>query len=149
MTDQETNNVSNILNEINKTINVIGTERLIEILQYSRKLNITITEEQLIKAHLIIETVCEEFEIDKEELFSTNRKNSRRYAVGSCALFFQNILGIDNVEIAHILKTLQSVTSSYKSDVLNLKSSHPQDAKIINKIENIKRKLNNLENGIQ
>ena len=57
MTDQETNNVSNILNEINKTINVIGTERLIEILQYSRKLNITITEEQLIKAHLIIETV--------------------------------------------------------------------------------------------
>lgn len=138
-----TNNVTNIFKELNKTIEAIGTERLIEILQYSRKSVLHLTDEQIVKAELIIKLVCEEFEITFEEFISSNRKNNRRYAIGICALFFQNNIGIDNCDIAYILKKPQSITSTYKNDVLLLKESHPSDFKILQKIENIKNKLNN------
>lgn len=147
--NQETNSVSNILTEINKTINAIGAERLIEILKYSRKSNFIMTEEQSAKASLIIQIVCEEFNITLEDFFSSDRQNNKRYAIGICSIFLQNDIGIDNTEISHILKKTQSVTSAYKNDVLRLKSSHPQDAKILNKIDNIKNKFNTLEDGIQ
>jgi hypothetical protein len=149
--NQETtnNNVNNVFKELNKTIEVIGAERLIEILQYSRKSVSSLTQEQVEKADLIIKLVCEEFDITLQEFLSANRKNNRRYAIGICSLFFQNNIGIDNCDIAYILKKPQSVTSTYKNDILLLKENHPIDSKILQKIENIKNKLNNKQDGIQ
>lgn len=142
MNQETTNNVTNVFKELNKTIEAIGTDRLIEILKYSRKSNSSITNEQIEKAELIIKLVCEEFEMTLQDFFSARRKNNRRYAIGICSLFFQNYIGIDNSDIAYILKKPQSTTSTYKNDILVLKENHPVDLSILQKIENIKNKLN-------
>jgi len=57
MNQEATNNITSVLTELNKTINVIGTERLIEILVYSRKNNILITTDQILQAENII-NIC-------------------------------------------------------------------------------------------
>jgi hypothetical protein len=149
--NQETtnNNVTNVFKELNKTIEAIGSDRLIEILKYSRKSVSSLTDEQIEKAELIIALVCEEFDISLQEFFSARRKNNRRYAIGICALFFQNNIGIDNSDIAYILKKPQSTTSTYKNDILLLKENHPVDSSILQKIQNIKNKLNNTQHGLQ
>jgi hypothetical protein len=149
--NQETtnNNVTDVFKELNKTIEVIGTDKLIEILKYSRRNIVNLTEEQVSQAELIIKLVCDEFEITLDEFLSSKRKNNRRYAIGICALFFQNNIGIDNCDISYILKKPQSITSSYKNDILLLKENHPVDSKILEKIQNIKNKLNNTQNGLQ
>lgn len=134
-------NTATIFNEINKTISVVGEQRFLEILRESRRISSILTPEQIITANEIIKTICGEFEISIDDFFSSIRKNNRRYAIGVCAIFLQNILGIDNIEVAHILKKPASVTSTYRSDVLHLKNEHPQDHKILQKIENIKSKL--------
>jgi chromosomal replication initiation ATPase DnaA len=68
--------ISGLLKEFNNTLNVIGVERLTEILIYSRKNNIHLTEKQLVSANDIIKVVCEEFNITIDDLYSAKRKNN-------------------------------------------------------------------------
>lgn len=148
--NQETTNAEllpNFFKELNKSIEIIGIKKLIEILRYSRKTTEHLSEEQISKVNSIIELVCDEFGITLEEFFSTSRKNNRRHAIGACALFFQNNIGMDNCDISYVLKKPESITSAYKNDILLLKSNHPIDVKILQKIENIKIKLNNNQDG--
>ena len=76
MNQEATNNITSVLTELNKTINVIGTERLIEILVYSRKNNILITTDQILQAENIINIVCDEFEMTLDEFYSAKRKTT-------------------------------------------------------------------------
>jgi hypothetical protein len=145
MNQEATNNISNVLKELDKTINVIGTERLIEILVYSRKNNIQITTDQILQAENIINVVCEEFEMTLSEFFSAKRKNNRRSAIGVCAMFLQNRVNLDNSNISFILKKPENLTSIYKNEIVSLNSAHPVDRKTLEKITNIKTKLNTLK----
>jgi len=146
MNQEATNNITSVLTELNKTINVIGTERLIEILVYSRKNNILITTDQILEAENIINIVCDEFEMTLDEFYSAKRKNNRRSAIGVCAMFLQNKVKLDNSNISFILKKPQNLTSIYKNEVVSLNALHPVDRKILEKITNINNKLNTLTN---
>ena len=140
MNQEATNNITSVLTELNKTINVIGTERLIEILVYSRKNNILITTDQILQAENIINIVCEEFEMTLDEFYSAKRKNNRRSAIGVCAMFLQNKVKLDNSNKP------QNLTSIYKNEIVSLNALHPVDRKILEKITNINNKLNTLTN---
>lgn len=137
---------SRILQQVDKTLNVIGTEKLLEILIYSRKNNIQITEDQIKYSEKIIQITCEEFGISLLEFYSSKRKNNRRNAIGVCALFLQDEVGLDNSNISYILKKPENLTSIYKNEIVSLNPSHKVDVLTLEKIKNIKNKLNILKN---
>ena len=58
---QETDNVSMVFKELDKTIQIIGAEKLIEILKYSRKNPPTLNHEQIEQALRLVQVVCDEF----------------------------------------------------------------------------------------
>lgn len=148
--NQETTNItdaSRILQQVDKTLNVIGTEKLLEILIYSRKNNIQITQDQISYSEQIIQITCEEFGISLLEFYSSKRKNNRRNAIGVCALFLQDEVGLDNSNISYILKKPENLTSIYKNEIVSLNPSHKVDIVTLEKIKNIKSKLNILKDG--
>ena len=133
--NQETNNVSKVLKELDKTIQVIGTDKLIEILKYSRLNMANINEEQINRSLEIIKVVCDEFNISLIEFFDRKRKTNRRTAIGICAYLIQKELNLDNSNISYILKKPDEVISLYKQEIIRLNSNHPQDIQVLEKIK--------------
>lgn len=144
--EQETNNVSKVLKELNKTIEVIGTEKLLEILKYSRVNTTTINETQINRCLEIIKTVCDEFGITLVEFFDNKRKIVRRLTIGVSAYLIQKELNLSNSDIAYILKKSDEAVSLYKQEILRLNSSHPHDIKVLEKIKIISETINKIKN---
>jgi hypothetical protein len=145
---QETDNVSMVFKELDKTIQVIGAEKLIEILKYSRKNPPTLNQEQIEKALKLVQVVCDEFNITLNDIFDMKRKNNRRISIGVCAFVIQKQLNLDNSNISYILKKPDTLVSLYKQEILRLNSSHPSDRQVLQKIDNINANINKLfKNG--
>lgn len=145
--NQETNNITKVFSELNKTIQVIGTDKLIEILKISRENDTDLDDEVIVKSRMIIQIVCDEFSMEFNDFFSRMRKNNRRYAIGITATLLKNILKLDVADISFLLKKPNNLISIYSNEVLELNPKHKSDIMIIEKIENINNKLNTLNNG--
>jgi chromosomal replication initiation ATPase DnaA len=144
---QETNNITKVLSELNKTIQVIGTEKLIEILKISRENDTDLDDDTIIKSRMIIQIVCDEFQIKYDDFFSRMRKNNRRYAIGITTTLLKDILKLDVADISFLLKKPNNLISIYSNEVLELNPKHKSDIVIIEKIENINTKLKNINYG--
>jgi len=145
---QETDNVSMVFKELDKTIQIIGAEKLIEILKYSRKNPPTLNEEQIKQALILVQVVCDEFKISLDDIFDMKRKNNRRISIGICAFVIQKQLNLDNSNISYILKKSDTLVSLYKQEILRLNSNHPSDRQILEKIDNINANIDKLfKNG--
>jgi hypothetical protein len=145
---QETDNVSMVFKELDKTIQIIGAEKLIEILKYSRKNPPTLNQEQIEKALRLVQVVCDEFKISLDDIFDMKRKNNRRISIGICAFVIQKQLNLDNSNISYILKKSDTLVSLYKQEILRLNSNHPSDRQILEKIDNINANIDKLfKNG--
>ena len=101
---QETNNISSVLLEINKTIQIIGTEKLLELLKISRENDSNLGEDIKIKSQMIIQLVCDEFNINVDDFYSRTRKNNRRYAIGITAMILKEHLKLDVADISFLIK---------------------------------------------
>lgn len=141
--EQETNNVSKVLKELDKTIQVIGTDKLLEILKYSRLSTASINEDQINRSLEIIKVVCNEFNISLSEFFNNNRKTGRRVTIGVSAYLIQKELDLNNSDISYILKKSDEAVSLYKQEIIRLNSNHPQDRQILEKIKKISEIINN------
>jgi hypothetical protein len=141
--EQETNNVSKVLKELDKTIQVIGTEKLLEILKYSRLTTTNINEAQINRSLHIIKTVCDEFGISISEFFDNNRKTGRRVTIGVSAFIIQKEMNLSNSDISYILKKSDEAVSLYKQEVIRLNSNHPQDRQVLEKIKTISETIKN------
>ncbi len=144
--NQETNNISSILLEINKTIQVIGTEKLLDLLKISRENNSDLGDEVKSKSQMVIKIVCDEFNIAIDDFYSRTRKNNRRYAIGITAMILKDYLKLDVADISYLIKKPNNLVSIYCSEVHELNPKHKSDIYIIEKINNINIKLNNLKN---
>lgn len=144
---QETNNIIKVLSELNKTIQVIGTEKLIEILKISRENDTDLDDDTIIKSRMIIQIVCDEFQIKYDDFFSRMRKNNRRYAIGITTTLLKDILKLDVADISFLLKKPNNLISIYSNEVMELNPRHKSDIVIIEKIENINTKLKNINYG--
>jgi chromosomal replication initiation ATPase DnaA len=140
--EQESNNVSKVLKELDRTIQVIGTEKLLEILKYSRLNTTNINEAQINRSLEIIKVVCDEFNITLVEFFDRKRKTNRRTAIGISAYLIQKELNLDNSNISYILKKPDESVSLYKQEIIRLNSNHPQDKQILEKIKKISETIN-------
>ena len=145
--NQETNNISNVLLELNKTIQVIGKDKLLELLKISRENESNLNEDIKIKSQEVIRIVCGEFNIDVDDFYSRTRKNNRRYAIGITAMILKEYLNLDIADISFLLKKPNNLVSIYCTEVYELNPRHKSDIYIIERIENInqKLKLNNNE----
>ena len=143
---QETDNISSVLLELNKTIQVIGTEKLLELLKISRENDSDLDEDVKIKSQMIIKIVCDEFNIDIDDFYSRTRKNNRRYAIGITAMILKEYLKLDVADISFLIKKPNNLVSIYCSEVHELNPNHKSDIYIIEKITNINNKLNTLKN---
>ena len=92
---QETNNIGEFLLELNKTIQVIGKEKLLELLKISRENDSSLNNEIKSKSQEIIKIVCDEFNINVDDFYSRTRKNNRRYAIGITAMILKEYLNLD------------------------------------------------------
>lgn len=146
MDNQEQKTTTTLFSELNKTIQVLGVEKLVDILKHIRKKSVEITQDQVDQSEVIILTVCEEFAISLDEFYSHKRLNDRRYAVGVCALLLQNKVGLDNSDISFLLRKPADIVSIYKNSINLLRDVRPDDLKILKRIANINSKLKDLQN---
>ena len=144
--NQETNNISNVLLELNKTIQVIGKDKLLELLKISRENESNLNEEVKLKSQQVIKIVCEEFNIDVDDFYSRTRKNNRRYAIGITAMILKEHLKLDVADISFLIKKPNNLVSIYCSEVYDLNPKHKSDIDIIQKINNINIKLKKINN---
>ena len=145
--NQETNNISNVLLELNKTIQVIGKDKLLELLKISRENESNLNEDIKIKSQEVIRIVCGEFNIDVDDFYSRTRKNNRRYAIGITAMILKEYLNLDIADISFLLKKPNNLVSIYCTEVHELNPRHKSDIYIIERIENINQKLKLNNNG--
>ena len=138
---QETNNISSVLLEINKTIQIIGTEKLLELLKISRENESSLNEEIKYKSQQVIKIVCDEFNIEVDDFYSRTRKNNRRYAIGITAMILKDYLNLDLADISYLLKKPNNLVSIYCTEVHELNPKHKSDIYIIERIGNINQKL--------
>lgn len=144
--NQETNNISSVLLELNKTIQVIGTDKLLELLKISRENDSNLGEEIKLKSQMIIQLVCDEFNIKIDEFYSRTRKNNRRYAIGITAMILKEHLKLDVADISFLIKKPNNLVSIYCTEVYDLNPKHKSDIDIIQKINNINIKLKKINN---
>ena len=144
--NQETTNISSILLEINKTIQIIGTDKLLQLLKISRENDSNLGEEVKLKSQMIIQLVCDEFNIETDDFYSRTRKNNRRYAIGITAMILKQHLKLDVADISFLIKKPNNLVSIYCSEVYDLNPKHKSDINIIQKIENINNKLKKINN---
>jgi chromosomal replication initiation ATPase DnaA len=145
--NQETNNISNVLLELNKTIQVIGKDKLLELLKISRENESNLNVEIKLKSQEVIKIVCDEFNIDVDDFYSRTRKNNRRYAIGITAMILKDYLNLDIADISFLLKKPNNLVSIYCTEVHELNPRHKSDIYIIERIENINQKLKLNNNG--
>jgi len=143
---QETTNISSVLSELNKTIQIIGTDKLLELLKISRENDSNLGEEVKLKSQMIIKLVCDEFNIEINDFYSRTRKNNRRYAIGITAMILKEHLKLDVADISFLIKKPNNLVSIYCSEVYDLNPKHKSDINIIQKIDNINIKLKKINN---
>jgi len=143
---QETTNISSVLSELNKTIQIIGTDKLLELLKISRENDSNLGEEVKLKSQMIIQLVCDEFNIETNDFYSRTRKNNRRYAIGITAMILKEHLKLDVADISFLIKKPNNLVSIYCSEVYELNPKHKSDINIIQKINNINIKLKKINN---
>lgn len=140
-----TKNISNVFLEMSKTINVLGIDETIGLLQVSRQKFIAVTEEQKELIHVIISVVCDAFSITIADFYSRTRKNNRRYAIGITAMILTDDLQIDISDVSFLLKKPVNLVSSYRKEAKELNPNHKSDIKIIEKINTINQVLTNIK----
>ena len=95
---------------------------------------------------MIIQLVCDEFNIKVDDFYSRTRKNNRRYAIGITAMILKEYLKLDVADISFLIKKPNNLVSIYCSEVYELNPNHKSDISIIEKIENINKKLKKINN---
>ena len=144
--NQETNNISFLLLELNKTIKKIGITKLLELLKILRENESSLGEGVKLKSQIIIQIVCDEFKIKINDFYSRTRKNNRRYAIGVTAMILKEYLKLDVADISFLIKKTNNLVSVYCNEVYELNPKHKSDINIIEKINNINIKLKTLDN---
>jgi chromosomal replication initiation ATPase DnaA len=144
---QETNNkLSDVLSELSSTIQIIGAEKTMELLKISRE-NISVLDENIKQqSHGIIRIVCDEFNIATDDFYSRMRKNNRRYAIGITAFILKERLNLDLADISFLIKKPNNLVSLYLAEVNELNPKLKSDIFIIERIENINKKLKTIDN---
>lgn len=139
--NQEKEKFAKMLTEVANTTEIIGVDKLTELLKNIQKSQKEITEEEYSKANTIIKAVCDNYSISIEEFFSNKRKNNRRYAIGTVCYILNKIEKFDYEKISFVTNKPFPIISVLIKEISEMSITHPFDKKILNKLEVIKSQL--------
>ena len=140
--NQEKEKFTKMLTEVGNTAEIIGVDKLTELLKDIQKSQKEITQEEYDKAMAIIKVVCENYSISIEEFYNNKRKNNRRYAIASVCYILNKIEKFDYQKISFMTKKSFTYISILIKEISEMSITHPFDKKILTKLEEIKSQLN-------
>lgn len=140
--NQEKEKFTKMLTEVGNTAEIIGVDKLTELLKDIQKSQKEITQEEYDKAMAIIKVVCENYSISIEEFYNNKRKNNRRYAIASVCYILNKTEKFDYQKISFMTKKSFAYISILIKEISEMSITHPFDKKILNKLEEIKSQLN-------
>lgn len=140
-------NISKMLVELGATAEIVGVERLTQILKEIRKNEKNLTVDEYQKAMQIIEIVCETYDITIDDFYSNKRKNNRRYALSSVFFVLNKKFNYDYEKISIITKKPFSIISILLKEILEMDKKHPFENQILTKLDEIVEKINIIKQG--
>lgn len=135
-------NISKMLVELGATAEIVGVERLTQILKEIRKNEKNLTIDEYQKAMQIIEIVCTSYDITIDDFYSNKRKNNRRYALASVFFVLKKIFNYDYEKISIITKKPFSIISILIKEISEMDKKHPFENQILTKLDEIVEKIN-------
>jgi chromosomal replication initiation ATPase DnaA len=135
-------NISKMLVELGATAEIVGVERLTQILKEIRKNEKNLTVDEYQTAMQIIEIVCTTYDITIDDFYSNKRKNNRRYALSSVFFVLNKKLNYDYEKISIITKKPFSIISILIKEISEMDKKHPFDNQILTKLDEIVEKTN-------
>lgn len=123
--------INGLLNELQHTLDTVGVDATIKILQHARtKMNFN-DDEVVAK---IIYTICDDFKISFPELISTyNRGWEKKYAIGFICYYSSKVRGYKLNELSSIFKKTPSLLSKYTKLIKNIRQHHKSEKEMFNK----------------
>lgn len=140
--NQEKEKFTKMLTEVGNTAEIIGVDKLTELLKNIQKSKKEITQEEYDKAMVVIKVVCDNYSISIEDFFHNKRKNNRRYAIASACYILNKIEKFDYEKISFITNKSFPFISILIKEISEMSIKHPFDKKILTKLEEIKSQLN-------
>jgi hypothetical protein len=142
--DNSIRNISNVFDEIQKTISVVGEKGFMKMLVDVREDSQLTYQNEIAKN--IIQITAKEFDISvKEMLYGSLRANDKTHALGiiTFILVTQHDFTLKNCSLV-LNKNLTNL-SRYKKNVERYDPNHPLDIERIEKLNSIKHKLKLLQ----
>ena len=139
--NQEKENFTKMLMEVGTTVEIVGVERLTELLKDIQKIHKDITYEQHEEALKVILVTSKNYDMTFDDFFSKKRKNDRRFALGTVCFILNKKLNFDANAISLIVKKGVGFVYFLIKEIEEMDKNHPVDKKILNKIENILQEL--------
>lgn len=143
-----TKDFSVVINEISKTIDIVGEEAFIKKIQQMR-------EQKSLQFHSqdcrnVISTTSDIFNISEQELiYGKKRPSEKTHALGVIAYILTEHKNYKLKEVSLILNKHITNLSRWKNEVINYDENHPLDKERIEKLSEIEHKLlmKNFKNG--
>jgi chromosomal replication initiation ATPase DnaA len=135
--NQETEDISKMLNEVGVTAKIVGISQLTEILKYIQKTHQDISEKDYENAKNVIVITCKHYDMTFEDFYSKKRKNERRYALATVCYILNKDYNFNLDKISFIVKKSIFFVSILINEIGDMNKKHPVDLKILNKLEKI------------
>ena len=140
---QEKEEFTKMLKEVGVTANIVGVDKLTNLLKEIQKTHKDLTEEEYKNAMNIIAIVSDCYEMSISDFYSNKRKNDRRYALGSVCYILHKQKNFDYKKISFITKKSFTYISILIKEIEQMSITHPFEKKILQKLEIIKTKIDN------
>lgn len=142
--NQEKEDFTKMLKEVAVTANVVGVDKLTNLLKEIQKNHKDISEAEYQNAMQVISVVSECYDMSVDDFYSNKRKNDRKYALASVCYILKKYHNFNLKKISFVTRKSYEYISILMKEIDDLSITHPFDKKYLQKLESIKSKLNNI-----
>jgi chromosomal replication initiation ATPase DnaA len=135
--NQETDDISKMLNEVGVTAKIVGVTELTKILKHIQKTHEDISENDYENAKNIIIKTCSHYDMTFEDFYSKKRKNERRYALASVCYILKIKYNFNLDKISFLVKKSVFFVSILINEIQDMNRKHPVDLKILTRLDKI------------
>lgn len=142
--NQEKEDFTKMLKEVAVTANIVGVDKLTNLLKEIQKNHKDISEAEYQNAMQVISVVSECYDMSVDDFYSNKRKNDRKYALASVCYILKKYHNFNLKKISFVTRKSYEYISILTKEIDDLSITHPFDKKYLQKLESIKSKLNNI-----
>lgn len=135
--NQETEDISKMLNEVGVTAKIVGVNNLTQMLKNIQKIHKDINEKDYENANNVILSTCKHYDMTFDDFYSKKRKNDRRYALATVCYILNKEYKFSPEKISFVVKKSVFFISILINEIMDMNKKHPVDAKVLNKLDKI------------